>query len=62
MLYADFLALLDERDRQVVVVLHSGQTKLTDVATILGYANHSAVSKRLKRIREQAKRFFDTHE
>lgn len=59
LVYADFLALLDERDRQVVVLLNSGTTKLTDVANILGYANHSAVSKRLKRIRQQAKRFFD---
>jgi len=57
--YADFLALLDERDRQVVVLLNSGTTKLADIADILGYANHSAVSKRLKRIREQAKRYFD---
>jgi len=57
--YADFLALLDERDRRVVVLLNSGATKLADIADILGYANHSAVSKRLKRIREQAKRYFD---
>lgn len=49
--FADFLTLLDERDRQVVVLLNSGTTKLTDVARILGYSNHSAVSKRLKLIR-----------
>ncbi len=40
------------------MVLASGATKLTEVADILGYPNHSAVSKRLKRIREQAERFF----
>ena len=56
--YGDFLALLDERDRQIVVLLHSGETKLTDVADLLGYSNHSAVSKRLRRIRSQAERFF----
>lgn len=61
MVYSDFLALLDTRDRQVVVLLTSGTTKLTDVADILGYSNHSAVSKRLKRIRAQAARYFDEH-
>jgi hypothetical protein len=50
--FADFLALLDTRDREIVVILNGGTTKLTEVADILGYANHSAVSKQLKRIRE----------
>lgn len=57
-LFGDFMALLDERDRQIVVVLRSGTTKLTEVAEILGYANHSAVSKRLAQIRKQAEAFF----
>ncbi|WP_233438411.1 sigma-70 family RNA polymerase sigma factor [Actinokineospora spheciospongiae] len=57
--FGDFMALLDERDRQVVVLLRSGYTNLTEVAGILGYRGHSPVSKRLKRIREQAARFFD---
>lgn len=56
---ADFLALLDPVDRQVVVLLRSGLTKLTDVGKELGYANHSAVSKRLARIRQQAQTYFD---
>ncbi|MCW2497179.1 hypothetical protein [Jatrophihabitans sp.] len=55
----DFMALLDPRDRQVVVLLRSGMTSLTDIAAELGYANHGAVSKRLARIRSQAKAFFD---
>ena len=55
---SDFLALLDERDRQVVVLLSSGVTKLAEVADIMGYRNHSPVSKRLNRIRKQAARFF----
>ncbi|BCJ67977.1 sigma-70 family RNA polymerase sigma factor [Polymorphospora rubra] len=58
MLCGDFLALLDERDRTVVVLLSSGVTKLTEVADIMGYHNHSAVSKRLDKIRQQAARFF----
>jgi hypothetical protein len=56
---SDFLTLLNPRDREVVVVLRSGVTSLTDVGKILGYSNHSAVSKRLARIRDQAARFFD---
>lgn len=56
---ADFLALLNERDREVVVLLNSGHTSLTEVAEIMGYANHSAVSKRLERIRRQAEHFFE---
>lgn len=56
---SDFLALLDPVDRQVVILLRSGLTKLTDVADELGYANHSAVSKRLARIRQQAQAYFD---
>ncbi|GAA1382266.1 hypothetical protein [Catellatospora chokoriensis] len=54
----DFLAILDERERQVVVLLTSGVTKLTEIAEIMGYRNHSPISKRLARIREQAARFF----
>jgi hypothetical protein len=54
----DFMALLDERDRTVVVLLRSGVTKLTEVAEIMGYRNHSAVSKRLEKIRQQAARYF----
>lgn len=59
MVFGDFLALLNERDREVVVLLYSGITNLTEIADIMGYRNHSPVSKRLKRIREHAARFFD---
>ena len=54
----DFLALLDERNRQIVVLLNSGVTKKTEIAQILGYANHSPVSKRLAQIQEAAAKFF----
>nr|WP_143447956.1 sigma-70 family RNA polymerase sigma factor [Kineosporia sp. R_H_3] len=56
---ADFLALLNSRDREVVILLSSGVTKLTEIAEIMGYANHSAVSKRLTRIRKQAATHFN---
>jgi hypothetical protein len=52
-------ALLNERDREIVVLLSSGYTKLTEVAEVMGYGNHGAASKRLTRIREQSARFFD---
>ena len=54
----DFLALLDARNRQIVVLLASGVRK-TEIAEILGYANHSAVSKRLVQIRRAAEQYFD---
>lgn len=54
----DFMAMLDARNQQIVVLLNSGITK-TEIADILGYANHSAVSKRLAHIRAAAERFFD---
>lgn len=56
--FGDFLALLNEKDREVVVLLSSGVTKLTEVAQIMGYSNHSPVSKRLERIRREAAQFF----
>jgi len=59
LVFADFLALLDRQERQVVVLLQSGFTKVGDVASILGYRNHSPVSKRLARIRKKAAEYFD---
>lgn len=55
----DFLAMLDARNRQIVILLNSGYTSNTEISHILGYANHSAVSKRLNAIREAAAQFFD---
>jgi len=57
--YGDFLAVLGPRDRQIVVLLRSGVTKLGAAAEILGYKNHSAVSKQLKKILAQAQEFPD---
>lgn len=54
----DFLALLDDRNREIVVLLASGVTNKTEIAGILGYANHSAVSKRLAQIRRAAEAYF----
>jgi hypothetical protein len=59
MLYEDFLALLDPKEKQVVVLLRNGITRVGEVASKLGYANHSPVSKTLARIRAKAAAFFD---
>lgn len=59
LLYEDFLAVLDKKERQVVVLLRSGVTKVGEVASLMGYANHSPVSKALTRIRRKAAAFFD---
>lgn len=59
--FGDFLTLLDERDRKVVVLLYSGYTKLTDIAQMMGYANHSPISKRLTEIRKTAADFFESY-
>ncbi|EHB48610.1 hypothetical protein MycrhDRAFT_5451 [Mycolicibacterium rhodesiae JS60] len=59
LVFNDFLALLDPREREVVVLLRSGTTNLTEIADIMGYRNHSPISKRLKHIRDAAFRFFE---
>jgi len=59
LVFADFLALLDKQERQIVILLQSGVTKVGDVASVLGYKNHSPVSKRLARIRKKAAQYFD---
>ena len=51
---SDFLAMLNARNRQIVVLLQSGMTSKTEIADVLEYANHSAISKRLvKSVRPQ---------
>ncbi len=47
----DFMAALPERDRQILRMRIDGRSE-EEIAEEIGYANHGAVSKRLKRIRE----------
>ncbi|MGI8736000.1 MAG: hypothetical protein DLM53_07875 [Candidatus Eremiobacter antarcticus] len=54
--WEDLLAAVDVKSRRIVVVLRSGETKVGEISRILGYANHSPVSKKLKMIRELAAR------
>jgi len=57
--YEDFLGLLDEKERKIFVIIRSGTTKVGDISKILGYKNHSPVSKALSRIRAKAKYLLD---
>jgi hypothetical protein len=57
LLWQDFTSLLDAKERHIVVALRSGTTKLADIASLLGYANHSPISKALDRIRRKASAF-----
>ncbi|WP_283818579.1 hypothetical protein [Jatrophihabitans telluris] len=40
-------------------MLNHGQTTLTHIASEMGHANHSPISKKLAKIRKQAEAFFD---
>ncbi|OZD18146.1 sigma-70 family RNA polymerase sigma factor [Rhodococcus sp. 06-156-3C] len=55
---SDFMALLDPKERQIVFLLNSGWTRQQDIASVLGYSNHSAISKRLNKIRKIAEVYF----
>lgn len=55
---SDFLALLDSQQREIVVLLSSGYRQ-HEIAELLGFANHSPISKRLAHIRRQAERYLD---
>jgi hypothetical protein len=59
LLWEDFIAFLDRKERKVVVCLRNGVTRASEISKILGYANHSPVSKALKRIREKAKKYLE---
>lgn len=55
---SDFLALLDSQQREIVVLLSSGYRQ-HEIAELLGYANHSPISKKLAQVRRQAEKYFD---
>jgi hypothetical protein len=59
LLWQTFFGLLDHKERRVVVCLRSGVTKVGEIASRLGYANHSPVSKALARIRQKVLHFLD---
>jgi DNA-binding NarL/FixJ family response regulator len=55
---SDFLTLLDDQQREIVILLSSGYRQ-HEIAERLGYANHSPIAKKLARIRRQAEAYFD---
>lgn len=59
LLWEDFLGLLNQKERHITVLLRNGHTRLADIATEMGYANHSPVSKALARIRRKAQQYLD---
>lgn len=54
LLWEDFFAVLNAKERQIVVCLRSGVTQVGEIAKEIGYANHSPVSKKLAAIRRKA--------
>ncbi len=59
LLWEDFCAMLDPKERRIVVLLRSGVTNLGEIGQALGYANHSPISKALAKIRRKAIEYLD---
>lgn len=57
LLWEDFFVILNKKERQIVVCLKNGITKVGEISNHLGYTNHSPVSKSLSKICEKAKKF-----
>jgi len=57
LLWEDFIALLDNKEKHIVICLRNGVSKVGDIANSLGYANHSPISKALSKIRIKAKAY-----
>lgn len=53
-LWDDLLSIVDKKERKVVVCLKKGITKHKEISEILGYKNHSPVTKTIKKIRDKA--------
>ena len=56
--FQGFLDLLNEKDRQIVSLLEQGYTQ-EEIGQMLGYSNHSGVTKRIKHIRKIFVKFRD---
>jgi hypothetical protein len=55
---SDFLALLDSKQREIVILLSSGYRQ-HEIAEHFGYANHSPIAKKLAQVRKQAETYFE---
>lgn len=52
-------SLDDDIDRQIICLCDQGATQ-EEIAAALGYANHSAVAKRMKRLKKKFQTFMDS--
>jgi len=59
LIWEDLFAVVNVKERQIVVCLKNGLTRATEISKRLGYANHSPISKALKRIRQKVKKYLD---
>lgn len=59
LLWEDFLAILEPRERHITICLKNGMTKVGQISRELGYASHSPVSKALSRIRQKARKYLE---
>lgn len=59
LIWQDFLGLLNQKERRIVICLRSGITKVGEIGRLLGYANHSPISKALAHIRKKALEFLE---
>ena len=59
LLWDVFITTVNPKQREIVVALRSGETKIGDISKNLGYANHSPVSKKLKQIQKEVIKFLD---
>ncbi|MBU5356056.1 hypothetical protein KQI74_27770 [Paenibacillus barcinonensis] len=57
MFWQDFMTILDHKERQVIVMLRNGTTNLSEIGKELGYANHSPISKALRKIQRKLQQF-----
>lgn len=53
-IWEDFMALLDRKEKRIVICLRNGMTKHGDIAKSLGYKTHSPITKKLAKIRDKA--------
>lgn len=55
----ELMTIVSPKERQVIVCLRSGMLQQEEIAKRLGYANHSSVSRLLKRIAKKAKQIIE---
>lgn len=59
LVWEDFMTLLDPKEKNIIVCIKNGITKSTEISELLGYANHSPVSKALKKIRLKVEKYIE---